>query len=230
VNKWINIWNKEKGIEDKLSTLQRLIFLDGFDSETGRISEQIWLNYVQEITYRLEIKENDSIYDVGCGSGAFLYPFYQKGHDVGGIDYSETLIKYAQNAMSSTALLNNEAINLDIENKYDYVISNSVFFYFNNLEYAKRVIEKMIIKANKKIAIFDIPDLAKKNESEKYRRSTLPEGEYEAKYEDLAHLYYEKEWFINITESFGHKIEIFDQIIENYGNNKFRFNVIISKG
>ena len=58
------------------SILSRLIKADGFDTGFGSINEHAWKKYSEYIKYKLNnIKENDSIYDVGCGAGAFLYNF-----------------------------------------------------------------------------------------------------------------------------------------------------------
>lgn len=229
MNKWFEIWNKDKKLCDEYSILQSLIYADGFDSAIGKVTEDSWMNYVNKISEKLNITVNDSIYDVGCGSGAFLYPFYQKGHKVGGIDYSKSLIDIAQSVMNDMAFTNNEAINIYTQLKYDYVLSNGVFFYFTDLNYAQQVLEKMLLKANKAVAIFDIPDLFKKEICECYRKRALPEGEYEKKYMGLDHLYFSKDWFVEIANKFGYQIEVFDQIMENYGNSKYRFNIIITK-
>ena len=73
----------------------------------------------------------------------------------------------------------------DFKLKYDYVISNSVFHYFDNLDYAEQVIKKMLLKATKKVGIFDLNDFSKKSEYDKTRMGMMNKQEYIQKYEGL---------------------------------------------
>lgn len=123
----------------------------------------------------------------------------------------------------------NEALQLDVDKKFDHVISHSVFHYFENLEYAENVIKKMINKANLKIGIFDINDNAKKEIYHKIRMQKMNQAEYNEKYKGLDHLFYDKKWFDDLAKKFDLKIDIFDQVYEKYENSSLRFNVIMEK-
>jgi trans-aconitate methyltransferase len=227
---WHEIWNKRnpQGLDrSKDINLQDLIFADGFDTGAGKINSEDWVQYIRVISRNIDLAPGDSAFEIGCGSGAFLYVWYTEGHVVGGIDYSGNLISFARQAMKGMNFRVSEAIEVNTAEKYDIVLSNSVFQYFKDYSYAKEVIERMIIKARKTIAILEIPDLAKKEESESARRMGLPE--YDKEYKGLEHLYYEKSWFTQFSDKFGYKIEIFDQDFKNYGNSQFRFNVVIKK-
>ncbi|MBO7505362.1 hypothetical protein J6T66_04475 [bacterium] len=74
-----------------------------------------------------------------------------------------------------------EAANLDTQEKADLVYSDSVFVYFNDLEYARRVLEKMCQKANKAILITEVYDKSKEKECLDYRRSQIED--YDEKYQ-----------------------------------------------
>lgn len=74
MNKWQDVWNKENRVLDNV--LDILIKADGFDSGAGRFDVDSWKNYTKSLYEKLDLKPKDSIYDVGCGSGAFLYPLY----------------------------------------------------------------------------------------------------------------------------------------------------------
>ena len=82
MNKWKIIWNKNERIEKII--LEMLMKADGFDSGAGAFEVDDWINYTSNFYNKLDIKENDTIFDVGCGSGAFLYPLYLKNYKVGG--------------------------------------------------------------------------------------------------------------------------------------------------
>jgi len=226
---WKNIWG-ERGIDSNHeSTLDQLIAADGFDTGFGTIKKDDWVSYVKYIIDKLVIKHSDSIFEVGCGSGAFLHNFYISGHKVGGIDYSENLIDIANKYLEKGSFECNESLNIDDNIKYDIVLSNAVFFYFPSLEYSQKVLEKMISKAHKSIAILDVSDNEHREKSLKIRKGNISEEEYDKRYEGLDHLYYEKQWFKDISEKYNLKVEIEQQNIRNYKNNAYRFNVFLYK-
>ena len=226
---WERIWNKDKDLHKNVSTLQALIFADGFDSGAGKVLEDDWMAYVERASEWMRIGKGDTLYEVGCGSGAFLYPFYAQGYDVGGMDYARPLVAIAQSTMPDKNFMLGEALSLQEKPLFDHVFSNGVFHYFQSLSYAQAVLAKMIAKARKGVAIFEIPDLARKHESEAERSRALPPGEYESKYRGLEHLYYSRDWFVDEVARLGYVAEVFDQHIANYTNSKFRFNVVIHK-
>ena len=228
MDSWKRIWNKRE-IEHGDDTLLSLIRLDGFDEGAGNISQVNWIEYVNWIKGKLDIDETDSIFEIGCGGGAFIYPFYNMGHKVAGIDYSNSLIKNIQDTIPNMNFFCCEAIKLNVSKKFDVVISNSVFQYFESYDYAEIVVNKMLNKARKKIAVLDINDIDKRNDAENLRRGALSKEEYENKYSGLNHLFYDKTFFIDIARRFNYTIDVFSQNIKHYGNNPFRFNVIISK-
>jgi len=82
MDNWKKIWNKDDRINQII--LECLIKADGFDSGAGSFSVEDWKIYTQEYFEKLGISSGDSIFDVGCGSGAFVYPLYLQKHKVGG--------------------------------------------------------------------------------------------------------------------------------------------------
>jgi cyclopropane fatty-acyl-phospholipid synthase-like methyltransferase len=230
---WHEIWNKRiiPGPDQSEDIgLQDLLTADGFDTGAGKLdSLENWEHYIRFISRKIDLAPEDSIFEIGCGSGAFLYLWFEQGHRVGGIDYSENLVTLANQVMKGMNFRVSEASRVDTDEKFDVIVSNGVFHYFRNYAYAKKVIERMMAKAKKTVAILEIPDLAMKEESEMARRAALPEGEYDKKYEGLDHLYYEREWFTRFADNYGYKIEIFDQDIKEYANSRFRFNVVMKK-
>ena len=96
MDKWKEIWNKDERISKII--LESLIKADGFDSGAGSFSVDDWIKYTNEFYHILKIKNTDSIYDIGCGSGAFVYPLYLKKHLVGVVDYSKILIDLANSS------------------------------------------------------------------------------------------------------------------------------------
>lgn len=227
MDKWQEIWNTTDRIDDHI--LEALIKADGFDSGAGSFTLKNWKTYTQEFYNILSIKSNESVFDVGCGSGAFLYTLYLSNNKVGGIDYSLPLIDLANRVMKNCDFQQIEAKKLDFEIKYDFVISHSVFHYFKNLEYAEDVIKRMLLKSTKSIGIFDINDKTKESEYNQIRMGKMNEREYAQKYKGLDHLFYEKKWFKEIAKKYEVEIKIFDQKFKGYSNSKLRFNVVMTK-
>ena len=230
---WEKIWNNEDRLNEII--LDCLIRCDGFDTLAGKFQPKNWLEYSERLIELAEINTNDSVFEIGCGSGAFLYSLYLKNYEIGGCDYSSPLIKIAKRFMPEGEFILSEASELKLhEEKFNAVISHSIFFYFKNLEYAENVFKKMIQFSSDKIAIFDINDQEK---SENYyldrMNKFLEQGgtrkEYEQKYKNLNHLFYEKEWFINLAKKYNLKVKIIDQDYKKYGYAKYRFNAIYQK-
>ena len=120
-NNWEDIWNNRKiTVEQELSILETLIKNDGFDTPFGFMKEKDWRDYVDSISHTLNINNKDKIFEVGCGAGAFLFPFYERNIFVSGIDISSSLISVAKKYLHTNAkfLTNKEAINVDSTEKF----------------------------------------------------------------------------------------------------------------
>lgn len=146
---WHQVWSK-RSFDNLLSlSLEDLIALDGFDEGAGRVQVEDWRKYASLIIDKIKMKKNDSILEVGCGSGALLYALNEQLElNLAGIDYSENLIKIAKKVLPDSDLEVLEANKLDATRRYDFLISNSVFQYFTLL-YAKEVLVKMIGALNR---------------------------------------------------------------------------------
>ncbi len=227
MNSWKEIWNKRRpaGVYD----LADLIKFNGFDSEGTSFNASSWVRYVNSFQTTIPINSSDSIFEFGCGCGAFLFPFYEKGHAVGGIDYSEVLINIAKISMAKADLQLQDIQEPTKDKIYDLVLAHSVFQYFESLEFAKSVCYKMLEKSSRKVAILDVPNKRLQKESEHAR--SIAQAGYQANnsQDELSHLYYEKQWFEQFAIEENINIEIIDQAVDGYINSKYRFNVIITK-
>ena len=227
MDSWRKIWDNKNRVNNFL--FETLIKADGFETGAGNFTLEDWKLYTESLLKYLDIAKNDTIFDVGCGSGAFLFNHFINNHKVGGLDYSEALIELAKIIFKGSDFSIDEASKLDTKNKYDFVVSHSVFQYFNDLSYSKTVLLKMLEKANKKVGIFDINDKSKEKSYHKIRMESMDENQYLNKYQGLDHMFYEKSWFKKIAEENDLKIKIFDQSFIGYSNSQLRFNVIIEK-
>lgn len=225
---WNDVWNNRIRKTLKNIDLETLIQIDGFDTGAGLVNDvNNWNSYAAEIAKKLAIENGCTIFEIGCGAGAFLFALQMRYDiEVAGLDYSESLIEIAKRAMPDGTFEVMEAKTFLPDKKYDYVVANSVFQYFD-LEYAADVLDRALRCAQKAVAIMDVPDLASKVEAEETRRSVLTPEEYERKYRGLMHTYYDRNWFIDKAKSFSREWEMFEGCIPNYIQNKFRFGCII---
>lgn len=224
-NAWKKVWNRKSIPESEIIDLEKLIALDGFDTGFGSVSTQDWIDYVKTVADQLGIMPGHSVFEVGCGSGAFLYCLDKLGCTVSGMDYSQGLVNIAVRALPNSKIYLEEAANIDTDIKYDYVISNGVFFYFKDIDYADLVMKKMLRKARFGVAVLDVPDLATRDECIKMRMSKIGADEYEEKYRGLDHLYFDRQWFRDKCES----VVIDKQILRNYENASYRYNVFVRR-
>ena len=226
---WKSVWEKRSACKS-VTPLQSLIELDGFDTGAGRILENAWLDYVQDIAHRLEMARGHSVFEIGCGSGAFLFPLQQAGLRVAGLDYSERLIEAARAAIPEGEFLHAEATGFSPDSFcYDFVIANSVFHYFPDERYAMTVLAKMLAAARKAVAVLELPDIDRRSEAETTRRAFLSDREYREKYEGLGHLYFSRDNLVKVAGQHGFSVETFDQAISGYAQNQFRFNCLMRR-
>lgn len=226
---WKTVWDGR--VAGKAgSPLQALIDLDGFDSGAGRIGESAWRDYVREIVHRLGMRPGQSVFEIGCGSGAFLLPLREAGMHVAGLDYSSALIAAARRAIPDGDFRVAEAADFTAASRsYDFIVANSVFHYFPDDAYAERVLAEMLAAADKAVAILELPDQARRSEAEAARRALLSKQEYETKYAGLAHRYYSRETFRAAAQRRGFEAEISNQAIAGYAQNAFRFNCLMRR-
>ena len=234
ISKWFNIWNS-KNIKDysKIS-LDQLIKVNGFDTGVGSYTKTEWLIMVEHFIQLTELKNEQYIYDIGCGSGAFLYaiknyvnPYFY------GIDYSESLIEIAKNCIDGNFVVSNADKLPTFGRKFDLVFSHSVFQYFPSVEFAFDVLRKTynLLEKNGKLCLMDINDEEYEYESKKMRIRSFPnEITYNEFYKGCDHLYFSKSKIKNFLLSIGFKdIKIFKHAVEGDLVRKYRFNLIANK-
>ena len=229
-NNWFQVWSKRKTVSKEIN-LDELIRLNGFDSPLGNMKENNWINYVNNVIKRYGLDDGNSIFEVGCGSGAFLYPFYNLNYKISGIDFSKNLVSIANRIfeLKTDKIKSCDADKLDCSSKFHYVVSNHVFHYFRSLNYSFEVLEKMFLKSSKKVILLGLPNFDFKIESENKRRGILTIKEYEKKYSDLSILYFRKDDFVSFVSKKNAKIEFFNHQMPGFAQNKFRFDCVISK-
>ncbi|MDC0968024.1 class I SAM-dependent methyltransferase [Alphaproteobacteria bacterium] len=228
---WLNIW-KEKGIKLNSAKINDIIKANGFDSSLGKFTASNWYEYINDNLRFIKFKRTSEILEYGCGAGAFLSYWYNKNHNLYGIDYSKTLINKAKKIFPKVEFKKGEISTIKKFNtKFDLIFSHSVFHYFNDYNYAEDLIYSMIsnLKDDGYLLILDIPDKAKEKVYKKKIKSVIGSLEFKIKYLHHSHLFYEKSFFKNLAMKYNLKVKIFNQNYKAYTNSKFRYNVLLSK-
>lgn len=234
-NRWREIWEKRKldpSILESSDTAKLFIELkraNGFDVVNGGIPYDSLMEQYSVTKKKLleHSPRANSLYEVGCGSGANLLLFERDGWRVGGVDYSASLIDIAKTVLETEDLLYAPASDMPDTPKYDCLLSNSVFSYFDDDAYAEKVLKKMCKKAEHAIALFDIHELSKKEAFISYRKAEIED--YEERYSDLPKHFYEKSFFERFANENGLSIEFIDYDMEGYWNNPFVFHLVMWK-
>jgi len=227
---WHEVWTR-KGLESpgpEVDPLEAALMLDGYGSVAdSSLPVSIMLDFAALALEGIAPREGDSLYEVGCGSGAVLGAIdrTRPGLQLGGCDYSSTMVEACHRYFPQITAEVRGAIDIDPSPVATHVLSCGVFHYFPDLEYAATVVRLMAAKASTSVSILDVPDLALRNESEDMRRGQLSEGEYDARYAGLEHLYYERAWLAGQFPTDEWAVSIEDQSVAGYLNTPFRFNV-----
>ena len=233
MNNWKKIWESRK---DNLGSVDpenyREVFaelkrIDGFDLNGG-VSLDSQIRQHENLKTALNLSAGAKIFEVGCGAGANLYLFARDGFEVGGLDYSSTLIYIAEKILpDASELICAGAEDLPTDKKFDAVFANSVFAYFDNLAYAGRVLEKMLAKSRRAVAVLDVYDKAFEAELIAERRRTIEN--YDERYKDLPKLFYPRRFFEEFAARHDLSIRFAKNELENYGNAPFTYHCFMER-
>lgn len=227
VRTWRRIWRSRQAGPGGTTRLAGLLASDGYDNEFGRISEDAWRAMVRHWMTVLGVRPGMTIYEIGCGSGAFLHDFYQLGCPVGGLDLSESLISRARSVMPGGSFRVADAGTFDGRDRADIVAACGVFMYFPSQEYAQMVLTAMARAARHAVLVLDLPDRDKKDAATASRIAAMGgRAEYERRYRGLDHCYYERADLTGLLTAAGYRqVGAEDVRIEGYSNAPFRFDL-----
>ena len=237
MNNWKKIWDNRKdsldGVDKKdfRAVFAELKRIDGFDS-TGLTTTLIdsMIRQHENLSAALKLTTDENIFEVGCGAGANLYLFARDGLKVGGLDYSATLLDIAKKILPAekvSELICAGADDLPTEKIFDAVVSIGVFIYFDNLDYAERVLEKMFQKSRRAIAVLDVYDAAFEEECMSYRRRTIEN--YDERYKDLPKLFFPQKFFKDFAARHELKISFVKNDLEDYVNTPFTYHCFMER-
>lgn len=174
------------------------------------VSESSWYEFVERVAETLDIGPGTRVFDVGCGSGAFLYPFFENGYEAGGLDRSRALVEMARHTMPGGTWLVGEPSDLDPGQPWDVVTSCGLFESLSDLDHARGVLARMAAKALHAVAVLDVPDI----ETDAPPRA--------------GHLCYDRSWMLHALAEIGASaVQVEDHRIDGDQRPGSRFNVYV---
>ncbi len=236
--KWQAIWNGKPVVSskydgDEFGRFCELKKANGFDvavDDEKEYFKSFYLGWNQFYDKVIELigSDIDSVFEVGCGSGVNLFMFMNRLKsikEIGGVDYSDAMIKSAVLAVGEGDFTCCGAHEIDVKQQYDIVMAESVFQYFESEEYAADVLNKMIEKSRKLVYLGEIHDKESEEELMRLRKKTILD--YDKKYDGLSKLFLSREFIERIAAAHGRKV--FFSKVDNpyYLNGKYEFNCYI---
>lgn len=209
---WSEYW-EEMG---KLNT-DNLFLLSDYNIGLSYLPEEGRDFLIKDITKRMMLSKKDNLIDVGCGCGLFTQEISELVKTTVGLDASYSMLSRIKD--KNIKLIHSEATKIPFKDgHFDKVLCHSIFQYFPNISYAKRVINEMIrvCKRDGIIYILDILDEDTKSEYLVLKKKESP---------DLKRFFYKKDFFKKILPN----SEVFSRLVPGYGNSKYRFNVLFVK-
>ncbi len=137
------------------SPLQALLAAEGSVADDP---EPAWRDFVEHVVESLDVGPGTRIWDVGCGAGAFLYPLWENGYIVGGVDDSEDRIAQARAAMPQGTFVVGEPAAVDPAEPWDVVIASRGFAACADVDQARGLLARMAAKATHAVAILNVPE------------------------------------------------------------------------
>tara|TARA_Y100000590_G_scaffold386823_1_gene459918 strand:- start:1353 stop:1637 length:285 start_codon:yes stop_codon:yes gene_type:complete len=90
--KWSQIWQKKSSIPFS-KDYKILLKMNGWDTGVSSFSINNWKRFINLMIKKFKITESNNVFEIGCGSGVFLLPFYERNINCFGADYQSKFIK-----------------------------------------------------------------------------------------------------------------------------------------
>lgn len=113
----------------------------------------------EHVAETLDIGPGTRVFEVDCGDGAFLFPFYSNGYVVGGIDAEPAAVERALEEMPEGLFTVGAASALDPAMPWDVVICRSLAGE-PDTTYMRGLVARMFAKATHGIALLNVTEKA----------------------------------------------------------------------
>lgn len=115
------------------------------------------LDLAEYVAETLDVGPGTRVFEVDCGDGSFLLPFYLNQYIVGGIDADPAMIELAIASMPDAIFQTGTASALDPAVPWDVVICRSLAGAPDQ-DYMRGLLARMFAKATHAIALLHVPD------------------------------------------------------------------------
>jgi len=115
------------------------------------------INLAEHVAETLDIGPGTRVFEVDCGTGEFLYPFFMNGFVVGGTDADRESIELARVAMPEGLFQVVAAEGLDPAIPWDVVVCRSLGAAPSS-DYMRGLVARMFAKATHAVALLDAPE------------------------------------------------------------------------
>lgn len=116
-----------------------------------------FLQLAEHVAETLDIGPGTRVFEVDCGDGAFLLPFYENGYIVGGTDGDPAMIERAIAAMPDGLFTVAMASALDPAVPWDVVMCRSLSGAADP-NYMRGLVARIFAKAAHGIALLNVPE------------------------------------------------------------------------
>ena len=235
---WKEVWDSKGRAEFTTAPdLNDRLNAGGWTSGAGGIvSEKAWMAYADNVALSLGLRGGESVFEIGCGAGAFLVALMRR-HEltVSGVDIAQSQVALAQRAIPEGRFEIADAAEDPVPSAIiegvkhsDVTVVNGVVAYLPGTAVVERLIT-VLSGAPGNAAILDVPDARFREQRESARRSLLPPGEYQRRYQSsgLRHLYLDPDWLIHKGELAGFSVDIVSQEIVGFNQSQFHFNAYL---
>ncbi len=225
---WHRIWNSRSLTGSDDISLAELLRLSGWDTNLTEAMHAVFMDYVKELGAWVGLRDGQSLFEAGCGSGALLYALNSLWRlQMSGLDYSSSLIEAARKALPDVDFVCERIGNMPTDPKCDVIIVNSVFQYLDKQE-AEAAVSRMLTRADI-VAVMDVPDVETQSGAEALRMEALNPDQYVKLYRGLDHTYYSQDWFREQASLKNFDCEFRNSFIPGLRQNAFRFSCLIKK-
>ena len=111
----------------------------------------------EHVAETLDIGPGTRVFEVNCGSGHFLEPFFLNGYTVGGTDPDTAMIELAAAAMPAGFFTVGPASQLDPSVPWDVVVCRTIAAE-PDLDSVRGLVARMFAKATHAIALLHVPE------------------------------------------------------------------------
>lgn len=100
--------------------------------------------YGEDLLSWLDARENETILDLGCGTGQLTHEITKSGATVTGMDASAEMIEKATAAYPGTKFFVGDATGFETSQQYDAVFSNATLHWINDQDAALTAVNKAL--------------------------------------------------------------------------------------